>query len=125
MTAEFGERDRPVDRSHRAFVGVQLAVGPTSGTRGPRGLLRHHRREVPLLNHAAKSLPQVMSPQLDDRIVRDPPDGPVGLIQRDRDFSRLGDQASELVSEFRDVPFHGDPPDLVRQGLQTTNARAP
>jgi hypothetical protein len=80
MSAEFRERERPVDRGHRAFVGVQLTVGPTSGARGPCGLLRHHRLHLPLLNHAAELTPQLMGSQLDDRIVRVTVQSGIGII---------------------------------------------
>lgn len=78
--------------------------------------MRHHRREMPLLNQAAELLPQIMGPQFDDRIVRHPLNRPVGLIQRDRDFRSLGEQACELVLKFGDVPLHGNPPNQVRDG---------
>ena len=116
MTAEFGERDWPVDRSHRAFVGVQLTVGPTSGARGPCGLLRHHRLHLPLLNHPAELLPQVMRPQLDDRIVRHPLNRPVGSIQGDRDFRSFSEQTREFFLQFVDVPLHGNPPNQGQGG---------
>ncbi len=109
MSAEFGEPERPVDRRHRAFVGVQLTVGPTSGTRSPCGVLRHHRLHLPLLNHAAELLPQFMGPQLDDRIVRDPLNRPVGSIQGDRDFRSFSEQTREFVLQFVDMPLHGNP----------------
>jgi hypothetical protein len=110
MSAEFGEPDRPVDRGHRAFAGVQLAVGPASGARGPRGLLRHHRLHLPLLDQAAELLAQVMRPQLDDRIVRYPLDRPTGAIQGDRDFRRFPEQTREFFLHFVDMPLHGNPP---------------
>lgn len=116
MTAEFGERDRPVDRGHRAFVGVQLTGGPTSGARGPCGLLRHHRLHLPSLNHAAELLSQVMRPQLDDRIVRHPLNRPVGSIQGDRDFRSVPEQTREFFLQFVDVPLHGIPPDQGQGG---------
>jgi hypothetical protein len=109
MSAEFGEPERPVDRCHRAFVGVQLTVGPTSRARGPCGLLRHHRLHLPLLNHAAELTPQLMGPQLDDRIVRDPLNRPVGSIEGDRDLRSFSEQTREFFLQFVDMPFHGDP----------------
>jgi len=111
MSAEFGQRDRPVDRGHRAFVGVQLTVGPTSGARGPCGLLRHHRLHLPLLDQAAELLPQVMRPQFDDRIVGHPLNRPVGAIQGDRNFGRFGEQTREFFLQRVLVPLHGNPPD--------------
>jgi len=125
MTAEFGEPERPVNRGHRAFVGVQLTVGPTSGTRGPCGLLRHHHLHLPLLNHAAELTPQFMGPQLDDRIVRYPLNRPVGSIQGDRDFRSFSEQTREFFLQFVDMPLHGNPPDRGKADLQTTKSRAP
>lgn len=116
MTAEFGERDRPVDRGHRAFVGVQLTVGPTSGAGRPCRLLRHHLLHLPLLNHAAELLSQFMRPQLDDRIVGYPLNRPVGSIQRDRDFRGFSEQTRELVLPFVDLPLHGNPPNQGQGG---------
>jgi hypothetical protein len=116
MSAEFGERERPVDRGHRAFVGVQLTVGPTSGARGPCGLLRHHRLHLPLPNHAAELTPQLMGPQLDDRIVRHPLNRPVGSIQGDRDFRSFSEQTREFFLQFVDVPLHGNPPNQGQGG---------
>jgi hypothetical protein len=116
MTAEFGEWDRPVDRGHRAFVGVHLTIGPTSGTCGPCGLLRHHCLHLPLLNHAAELLPQFVRPQLDDRIVGHPLNRPVGTIQGDRDSGSFSEQTREIFLQFVDVPLHGNSPNPRQSG---------
>ena len=120
---EFGEGNRAVHRRHRALIEVPLARGPAPGTRGSGGLLSDHRLEVPLLDRAAESLPQLESPQLNRRIVGHPLDRPVGSIEGDRDFRSFGEQRREFLSKFVGLPLQGDPPKPGTMSLQATMPR--
>jgi hypothetical protein len=116
MASQFGEQDVPVDRRRRAFDRPQLTVRPTPRTGRPRGLLGDRRLKLSLLDLAAELLPQRVRPQLDDRVVGNPLDRALGLVQSHRDFRCLVEQTSESFLEFVSLPFHGNPRDQVRNG---------
>lgn len=125
LTLEFAEHDGPVDGFQRAFGGVQLTGGPTSGACSSWGLLGHHRLHLPLLNHPAELLPQFMGAQLDDRIVRHPLNRPIGSIEPDRDFGRFSEQTRQFVLQIVDLPLHGNAPNPRKSDPQTTKFREP
>jgi hypothetical protein len=79
---------------------------------------------MPPLDLTAELLPQFVSPQLDDRVVRHPLNRAVGAIQSHRDFRRFREQTREFFLKFVHVPLHGYPRNPVQRDLQTTKSRA-
>jgi hypothetical protein len=66
------------------------------------------------LDPPAELLAQFVGSRLDDRVMRDPNDGPLDPIQRDRDFRRLMQEVVEFFLEIDCRAIHGLTPVLPR-----------
>jgi hypothetical protein len=66
------------------------------------------------LDPPAQLLAQFVGSTLDDRVMRDPHDGPLPPIQRDRNFRRLAQELVKFCLEIGRRPIHGLTPLMPR-----------
>lgn len=103
---------RSVHRGHRTLHGNQLGHPTAARTSSPLGLHRHDLRHLTLLNPTTQGLAQFVRPGLDDRIVRHPPNGPIGTIQGYRDLGCLTEEIVQFFLQRSRFAVHGRTPFL-------------
>jgi hypothetical protein len=69
------------------------------------------------LDSSAELLAQFMGSRLDDGIMRNPHNGSLDPIERNRDFRRLAQQLVEFFLELGRCPIHGFASFLPRRNL--------
>jgi hypothetical protein len=107
MSDRLVDGQRAVDRPHLTSLAGRVTAGAALGAFGRGRGASGEIAQVLCLDPPAQLLAQFVGSTLDDRIMRDPHDGPLHPIQRDRNFRRL---AQELVKFFLEIgrrPIHG------------------